>query len=117
MEEATIAIRIQLGPMPTMLGEIVVQMLGNRDTIVVGRSAPGDDLLAAARRAGAHLLVMRAHPGGGQPIDDIVAAPDLNILLISDDGCDGSLIRLAQEPVSLDRASISGLALRVGGRA
>ena len=113
-EEATIAIRIQLGPMPTMLTEIVVHMLGQRDTIIVGQSAPGEDLLLAARDAGAQLLVVQSQPGGNEAVEQIFALPDLSILMISGDGCQGRLVRFAQEPVTLDRASISALVVKAG---
>jgi hypothetical protein len=113
--EAAIAIRVQLGPMPAMLSEIVVQMLGDSETIVVGRSVPGNDPLSDARESGAQLLVVRKQPGCDQALDQIVATPGLSILLISDDGRDGSLIRLAQQPLALNRKSISRLARDVAG--
>lgn len=117
LEEATIAIRIQLGPMPTMLSEIVVQMLGESDTVIVGQSAPGEDLLSAARRAGARLLVVQSQPGGNDAVEQIFALPDLSILMISGDGRQGRLVRFAQEPVVLDRASISTLVFKIAGHA
>ena len=103
--------------MPAMLGEIVEQMLGDDDAIVVGRSAPGGDPLADARRSNAELLVVRSHPDGDSAIDRLFASPVLGILLISDDGRAGSLLRLAHAPVTLDRASIAGLAQAIRGGA
>jgi len=115
-EEGKIAIRIQLGPMPTMLSEIVVQMLGDRDTLIAGPSAPGSDPLAAARAAGAQLLVVQSE-AGDDTIEQIFALPDLAILMISDDGRQGRLVSFAQQPVSLDRASMAALVLQVAGHA
>jgi hypothetical protein len=116
LEEATIATRIQLGPMPTMLSEIVVQMLADRDTIVVGPCASGSDPLAAAREAGAQLLVVQSEDGRGA-IEQIFALPDLAILMISDDGRQGRLVSFAQQPVTLDRASMAALVSNVAGHA
>jgi hypothetical protein len=116
-EEATIAIRIQLGPMLPMLSEIVIQMLGESDTIIIGQNAPGEDLLAAARRAGAQLLVVQSQPGANEAVEQIFALRDLSILMISGDGRQGRLVRFAQEDVALDRASISGLMFRIAGHA
>ncbi|UVO51127.1 hypothetical protein M0208_11565 [Sphingomonas sp. SUN019] len=96
--------------MPRMLGEIVEQMLGERDTIVVGRCAPGEDVLAAARRSKAELLVLQSRSGVDTTIDNIFADPALSVLLISDDGRNGSLVRLKPERVTLDRDSIGRLA-------
>ena len=100
-----------------MLSEIVEHMLGHSETIVVGRTAPGNDPLSDARESGAQLLVVRMQPGGDQAVDQIAATPGLNILLISDDGRDGSLIRLAQQPLALNRESISRLARNAAGAA
>jgi hypothetical protein len=116
LEEGTIATRIQLGPMPTMLSEIVVQMLGDRDTSIAGPSAPGVDPLTAARAAGAQLLVVQAEPGEGT-IEQIFALPDLSILMISGDGREGRLVSFAQQPVTLDGPSMMALVLQVAGNA
>lgn len=115
-EEAKIAIRIQLGPMPTMLSEIVVQMLGDRDTLISGPSAPGIDPLAAARESGAQLLVVQSALGD-DTIERIFALPDLAILMISSDGRQGRLVSFAQQPVTLDSVSMAALALQVAGHA
>jgi hypothetical protein len=115
-EEGKIAIRIQLGPMPTMLSEIVMQMLGDRDTMIAGPSAPGRDPLAAARDTGAQLLVVQS-AAGGDTIGQIFAQPDLAILMISEDGRQGRLVSFAQQAVELDRASMTALVLQVAGHA
>ena len=116
-EEATIAIRIQLGPMPTMLSEIVIQMLVGRDTFILGPSAPEADPLEAALAAGAQLLVVRSEPSLDGTIERIFAQPDLAILMISNDARQGRLVRLAQQPVTLDRETMSALVLDVAGHA
>ena len=114
-EEATIAIRIQLCPMPTMLSEIVIQMLVGRDTFICGPSAPGVDPLEAALEADAQLLVVQSEPNMNGTVERIYAQPDLAILMFSSDARQGRLVRLAQQPVTLDRESMSALVLdRVG---
>ena len=109
--------RIQLGPMSTMLSEIVVQMLASRDTLIAGPSAPGTDPLDAARKAGAQLLVVQSEPGPSGTIEQIFAQPDLAILMISGDGRQGRLVSFAQQPVTLDRDSMAALVLQVAGHA
>lgn len=93
-----------------MLGEIVEQMLGTRDTVIVGRCTPGEDVLAAARRSSAELLVLRSQPGVDTTVDNLFADSALSVLLISDDGRSGSLVRLKPERVTLDRDSIGRVA-------
>lgn len=99
-----------------MLSEIVVQMLGDRDTLISGPSAPGIDPLAAARESGAQLLVVQSAPGD-DTIERIFALPDLAILMISSDGRQGRVVSFAQQPVTLDSASMAALALQVAGHA
>jgi hypothetical protein len=99
-----------------MLSEIVVQMLGDRDTMIAGPSAPDVNPLLAARESGAQLLVVQAEPGEGT-IDQIFALPDLSILMISTDGREGRLVSFAQRPVTLDRISMAALVLQVAGHA
>jgi hypothetical protein len=99
-----------------MLSEIVVQMLGGRDIVVAGPSAPGSDPLAAARDTGAQLLVVQSAPGD-DTIEQIFALPDLAILMISEDGQRGRLVSFAQQTVSLDRASMAALVSNVAGHA
>jgi hypothetical protein len=103
--------------MPTMLSEIVVQMLGGRDTFIVGPSAPEVDPLEAALNAGAQLLVVQSEPGSNGAIERIFAQPDLAILMISHDGRQGRLVSFAQQPVTLDRDSMATLLLQVAGHA
>lgn len=98
-----------------MLGEIVTQMLGGRDTLILGPSAPGVDPLAAAQAAGAQLLVVHYEPDLEGPIEQIFEQPDLSILMISSDAREGRLVRLAQQPVTLDRSSLSALLLGDAG--
>jgi hypothetical protein len=116
LEEGKIATRIQLGPMPTMLSEIVGQMLDGRDIVIAGPSAPGTDALASARELGAQLLVVQSEADHGT-IDQIFALPELTILMISSDGRQGRLVSFAQKAVSLDRASIAALAAPSAGHA
>jgi hypothetical protein len=116
-EAAIIATRIQLGPMPMMLSEIVVQMLGGAETIIAGPSAPGIDPLGAALESGAQLLVVQSEPGSGGTAERIFAHPELSVLMISNDGREGRLVTFAQQPVTLDRVSMATLVLRIAGHA
>lgn len=115
-EEGKIATRIQLGPMPTMLSEIVGQMLDGRDIVIAGPSAPGTDALAAARALGAQLLVVQSE-ADDRTIEQIFALPELTILMISSDGRQGRIVSFAQQPVSLDRASMAVLVAPSAGHA
>jgi len=99
-----------------MLSEIVVQMLGDHDTLVAGPSAPGSDPLAAARDTGAQLLVVQSE-AGDDTIEQIFALPDLAILMISEDGRQGRLVSFAQQAVTLDSASMAALVSHVAGHA
>jgi len=99
-----------------MLSEIVVQMLGDRDAMIAGPSAPGTDPLVAARESGAQLLVVQSAPEG-DTIGRIFALPDLAILMISADGRQGRLVSFAQQPVTLDSASMAALAHQIAGHA
>ncbi|NIJ18794.1 hypothetical protein FHS95_000463 [Sphingomonas naasensis] len=102
--------------MPTMLSEIVVQMLGDRDAMIAGPSAPGIDPLTAARESDAQLLVVQSAPDH-DTIGQIFALPDLAILMISEDGRQGRLVSFAQQPVTLDSVSMAALAHHVAGHA
>jgi hypothetical protein len=116
-EAVIIATRIQLGPMPTMLSEIVVQMLSGGETVIVGPSLPGIDPLDAALDAGAQLLVIQSDPGPNGTIERIFAQPGLAILMISSDGREGRLVSFAQQPVTLDRESMAALVPSFAGHA
>ena len=100
-----------------MLSEIVTQMLGGRDTLVLGPSAPGVDPLEAAFEADARLLVVQYEPNLRGPIEQIFAQPDLAILMISGDAREGRLVRFAQQPVNLDRGSMAALLMNGAGHA
>ena len=100
-----------------MLSEIVVQMLGGRDTKLVGPTRPGVDPLEAAMEAGAQLLVVQSDPGPSGTIERIFAQPDLAVLMISNDGRSGRLVRFAQQPVTLDHDSMAALVLDAAGHA
>lgn len=111
-----IAIRIQLGAMPPMLGDMVVQMLGGADTVeIVGRSASDVAVLRDAHAAKADLLVVSSSASG--PIAAIEAAVDLDILAISGDAHSGALLRVACTAMTLDRDSLAALPLTLQGRA
>lgn len=117
--EAAIAIRIQLGAMPPMLGDVVVQMLGGSDAAaIVGRADNNLDIIADAKQVDANLLVVRAGSGNpAGPIDHIRAAVGLDILEIAEDAHSGTLFHIGEAPVTLDRETLGALALRLRGRA
>jgi hypothetical protein len=100
-----------------MLREIVVQMLGGAETIIVDPGASGRDALDAALDGGAQLLVVQSEPGSGGTIERIFARPELNLLMISSDGREGRLVSFAQQPVTLDRQTMAALVMRVAGHA
>ncbi|MDV3456316.1 hypothetical protein RZN05_04920 [Sphingomonas sp. HF-S4] len=99
-----------------MLSEIVGQMLDGRDIVIAGPSAPGTDALAAARALGAQLLVVQSE-ADDRTIEQIFALPELTILMISSDGRQGRIVSFAQQPVSLDRASMAVLVAPSAGHA
>jgi hypothetical protein len=103
--------------MSTMFSEIVVQMLAGADTVILGPSAPEIDPLEAALEAGAQLLVVQSEPGSDGTIERIFAQPDLAILMISQDGRQGTLVSFAQHPVTLDRETMANLLLQTAGHA
>ncbi len=118
---ARITIRIQLGAMPEMLGEIVVALLGAREAVeVVGRCHEGEDALDAAHRTHADLLVVREAQGAlhalgnhAQPAPDcisrIFANPGLAIMAISDDAAAASVVRLEPRHMTLDGDHLAAL--------
>jgi DNA-binding NarL/FixJ family response regulator len=113
-QEAAIAIRIQLGDVPAMLGDIVVQLLAESfDVEIVGHSDAGDDALDDARAAHADLLIVRE--GGGGAARKIFEQPGLNILSIDGDGRQGALVRLAQERLMLDQDRLRAIATEIVG--
>jgi hypothetical protein len=112
--EATIAIRVQLGSMPQMLGDIVVQLLGALpDVDFVGRVGDDEDELEAARMTHADLLIVREPDG---VLGSILAQPGLSILQISADGHDGALVKFDQHHMPLDRSSVDRIASLIRGR-
>jgi hypothetical protein len=112
--EAMIAIRVQLGSMPQMLGDIVVHLLGALpDVDFVGRVHGDGDALEAARMTHADLLIVREPDGA---LGSILAQPDLSILQISADGQDGTLLKFDQHRMPLDRGSVDRIAVLIRGR-
>ena len=102
-----------------MLGDVVVQMLGGSDVAaIVGRAEDDRDIVNTARRADADLLVVRASsdPASG-PLAPIRAAVGIDILEIAEDAHSGTLLHVGESPVTLDRATLDALALRLKGRA
>jgi DNA-binding NarL/FixJ family response regulator len=112
--EATIAIRVQLGTMPAMLGDIVVHLLAESAEVeLVGRTDEGHDALDLAAKAGADLLIVRDDDDGA--IAALRALPNLSILWIASDGHRGTIARMGQSGVTLDRASVGRIASSILG--
>lgn len=107
--EAAIAIRVQLGTMPTMLGDIVVRLLSESAEIeLVGRVGPDEDALAATARTHPDLLVV--HEADRGAVAALLDHPTLNILCIAADGHNGTVVSMAHDRVALDRASVARIA-------
>lgn len=103
--------RVQLGAMPAMLADLVVQLLGVRSRVeIAGRADPGEDALERARAAGADLLVVLDNPESPDGIGAVLAQPKLSILALSSSGDHGELVRLRREDVALDRRLASAVA-------
>ena len=102
-----------------MLGDVVVQMLGGSDVAaIVGRADNDFDIVNTARRADADLLVVRASfDAASGPLDPIRAAVGIDILEIAEDAHSGTLLHVGESPVTLDRATLDALALRLKGHA
>lgn len=102
------AIRVFLGGLPPLAGEMLVAMLGGPDAAeVVGRCDSGDDVLAAAHVAGATLLVM-AEPAPDAPLAALLAP--MSVLSVPASGDNGRLVVLGGAPLRLDRARLTALA-------
>jgi hypothetical protein len=100
-----------------MLGDFVVQMLGGSTAVdVVGRSERDDDLITDAQQARADLLIVQS-TGAETPVARLSSAAGLDILAISSDSQTGNLLRVEQQPMTLDRDALAALALRLKGRA
>ena len=99
--EAIIAITVQLGAMSNMLGEIVEQVLGAvADVRIIGRLATGEDPwagLTAPSSAEPDLLILREADPVLRPL---LAAQKLQILTLSEDGRQGSLLIVQQRQAS-----------------
>ena len=97
-------IRVQLGAMPAMLADLVVQLLGEHWAVeIAGKAQPGEDALEQARAADADLLVVLDDPHAGGCLAAVLAQPRLSILALSNGGERGELVRLEREAVALDR--------------
>ncbi len=102
-----------------MLGDFVVQMLGGSAAVdIVGRSTLDNDAIADAKQGRADLLVVQSAGADSRtPVAQLQAAADLDILAISGDSQTGKLLRVEQQPVTLNRDTLAALALRLRGRA
>lgn len=95
-----------------MLRTIVGDLLGReQDILVVGRSDQGEDTLRRAKDDHADVLI--THERDGQEklcLDQIIAAPPLSILSISNDGRTADAVDLVRRPVTLNGGPTSSLA-------
>jgi hypothetical protein len=105
------SIRVQIGAMPQLLGDMVVQLLGARAAVeVAGRTAAGEDPLAQARDSGANLLVVLDEPQSSPCLDAVLTQPRLSILALSGSGERGELVRFRRQGVPLDRGLAAAVA-------
>lgn len=109
------AIRVQLGDLPPLVGDMVVALLGGAPAAeVVGRCTPGEDPIAAARRTSADLLVVdRRQPP--EPMGDLLTLNNLAVLALPADGDTARLMELGGSDVRLDRGVLGRLAQRLMG--
>ncbi|KRA60327.1 hypothetical protein ASD79_08825 [Caulobacter sp. Root655] len=101
-------IRILLASMPTMLTDIIDDLVSEQsDMLVVAKAPTTDDWIGAARRAAADVVIVRkSHSRQSvDPISDVTALGRLRILAIDDGGRTGSLYRLHPERVALGELS------------
>jgi DNA-binding NarL/FixJ family response regulator len=98
--------------MPEMLRTIIGDLLGReRDLLVVGDSAKGDDALRRARADRADVLITHDRESEGNLcLDQVLSASPISILAISDDGRTADAVCLARQPVALNGGSQSRLA-------
>lgn len=99
------SIRVQLGAMPQLLGDLVVQLLGARSAVeIAGRTPAGEDPLVQAHESGANLLVVLDEAQSSPGLDAVLGQPRLSILALSSNGERGELVRFRREGVPLDRS-------------
>jgi hypothetical protein len=105
--EGAIAIRIQLGAMPNMLGEIVEQMLRAFPQLrVVGRPPFAEGLIAAARQAKADLVLLCEADPAIRPLEEF---HDLSFFTLAESGREGTLISLRRRRFPLDEGGLADL--------
>ena len=110
-------IRIQLGDLPPLLADMVVALLGGATAAeVVGRSAAGEDPIAAARAAAADLVVL-PRPLEGEPLMTLLAIDQLAVLALPPAGSSdqGRLMQVGGRDIRLDRGGLGRLAMQLCG--
>jgi hypothetical protein len=102
------AIPTQIGPMPSMLGDIIEQVLATLPSLMlVGRSAADSgDTLGDARRAGARLVLVAHHDPA---LASLAALDGLALFALAEDGQDGALLSLRRVRLPLDEAGLARL--------
>lgn len=111
------AIRIQLGNLPPLVGEMLVALLGGPGAAeIVGHSGAEEDPLQAAQRSAANLLVM-AQPAADDPLAALFTLDSLSVLTLPAGSERGRLVDLAGSELRLDRGMLSRLARRLAGPA
>jgi hypothetical protein len=105
-------IRVHLGQMPTMLCTIVSDLLRQEpDMVVVGRSEPDQDAVAAASEQQADILITQDQAGGAATsLESILRGPLLGVFALSADGRNAAAVNLVRYPVPLDHDPDQGLA-------
>ncbi|HWX30116.1 MAG TPA: hypothetical protein VNZ53_22100 [Steroidobacteraceae bacterium] len=112
-------IRIIFAKMPTMLLDILSHVVASEpDMVVMGRVEDEEDLLAAARRTQASVLVV------GQTMEDerekygtlLLRRPKLKVVAIAGDGKTGLLYELRPQRVPLGEMSADALRRAIRGQ-
>jgi hypothetical protein len=112
-------IRILLARMPKMLSEILSSLVASEpDMVVAGWLEAEEDLLAAARRARATVLLV-GH-GARQEREEyaslLLRRPRLKVVAVAGDGRTGALYELRPERVPLGEMSAAALRSAIRGR-
>lgn len=113
-------IRIQLGPMPTMLSAIIGDLVeAEADMTVVGRCEDGEEALHSARANGADMIITeQASCASGTCLEALLSGPPLEVFAIASDGQGGDAVSVARRPVSLGEApgALAAALRTIGGR-
>jgi DNA-binding NarL/FixJ family response regulator len=112
-------IRILLAGMPTLMLNILQHVITSQPDMVIVGVVKDDDLLAAARRTRAEVVIvgLRAKEEADDYTPLLFRRPRLKVLAIADTGKSGSICELRLRRVSLGQISVRTLANAIRGGA